>query len=167
MKKILLPVVLVAVALCGCKTTEANYRAAYDKAVAGRDSAMAFEQTIYGLNRRNIGTRTAVSTTGDSAEVRTMHVARAKGYEDAPLKPYNVVVGEFKQLFNANSMCTRLRQGGYPGAFVVNNGEPYHYIVLSSFERPSEAIKALKAIKKLPVTIKPPCPYILYSPGAK
>ncbi len=160
MKHLLLAILALGL-LAGCKTTEANYRSAYDRAVAGRDSAMAFEQTIYGKHRRNVITREVVASTGDTVTMRAMMVVPAKGYEDVELKPYNVVVGEFKQLFNASSMCTRLRQGGYAGAFVVKNKEPYHYVILSTHNSAEEAVKALKSIKKLPVATKEPCPYVM------
>lgn len=158
--------VLSVILVSSCKTTEANYRAAYDKAIAGRDSAKAIEQTIYGAHRRDMGVRVAVSN-GDSAEIRAQQVKITDGGGGIAewLHPYNVVVGQFKQSFNAKSMRERLVDNGYPRAFVVQNGEPYYYVILSSFDTQAEAVQAVNSIpKKFPIKLNPPLPYILFSP---
>ena len=72
---------------------------------------------------------------------------------------------QFKQRFNAVSMRDRLAGSGYPRAFVVQNGEPYYYVVLSSHDTQAEAVKALKSIPTgFPVAMKAPLPYILCRP---
>lgn len=150
-----------------CKTTEANYRSAYDKAIAGRDSATAIDQTIYGTHRRSIGSRVAITAGGDTAEVRTQFVSVTEGGGGSKenMHPYNVVVGQFKQQFNAKSMRQRLADAGYLQAFVVQNGEPYYYVILSSYETEAEAIKALNSIpQKFPITLRSPLPFILHNP---
>lgn len=162
-------VALLAIAFLApaCKTTEANYRSAYDKAIAGRDSATAIDQTIYGTHRRSIGSRMAITASGDTAEVRTQRVAVTEngGGTKESLHPYNVVVGQFKQQFNAKSMRQRLTDSGYPSAFVVQNGEPYYYVVLSSHDTEAEAIKAANSIpEKFPIAMRSPLPFILYNP---
>jgi len=161
---------LIALATSSCKTTEANYRAAYDKAIAGRDSATAIDKTIYGTHRRNIGSRLSVTATGDSAEVRTQRVAVTEGGggEREWLRPYNVVVGQFKQAFNAKSMRERLANSGFSDAFVVQNGEPYYFVILSSHDTETEAVKAANSIStNFPIILHSPLPYILYCPIRK
>lgn len=161
--------ILLAGALLGiasCKTSEENYRAAYEKAIAGRDSLTALDNTIYGAGRRNMGSRTAVAG-ADTAEVRTARVAVTDGGGGIRewLHPYSVVVGQFKQLFNAHSMRERLADAGYPRAFVVETAEPYYYVILSSHDSQSEAIHALAAIPSdFPVAMKAPLPFVLYCP---
>ncbi len=161
---------LIALATSSCKTTEANYRAAYDKAIAGRDSATAIDKTIYGTHRRNIGSRLSVTASGDSAEVRTRQVAITEGGGGVSewLRPYNVVVGQFKQAFNAKSMRERLADSGFPKSFVVQNGEPYYFVILSSHDTEAEAVKAANAIpSNFPITLHSPLPYILHCPIKK
>lgn len=162
----LLAIMLLAGILAGCKTSEANYRAAYEKAIAGRDSADAIENTIYGAGRRAPDSRMIIAD-GDTAEARIQRVSLTAGGGgiNEYLHPYNVVVGQFKQAFNAISMRNRLAESGYPRAFVVENAEPYYFVVLSSHDSQSEAVQALRTIPgDFPVTMKAPLPYILYRP---
>lgn len=148
--------------LVGCKTTEANYRAAYDRAMAGRDTVGDIQSTIYGA-QRSMTSHTAVIGT-DSVEIRHQRLAVTDGGGAIRenLKPYNVVVGQFKQLFNAKSMRERLVDVGYPSAFVAETAEPYYYVILSSHTDVAEALRALKSIPAgFPVRMKAPLPYIL------
>lgn len=167
-KSLFLAVLLAAVAAGGCKTSEANYRAAYERAVANRDSRTALDSTIYGSQRHSLDTR--VLTLGDSTfDVRTQRVSVTEdgGGLREYLKPYNVVVGQFKQLFNAQSMRNRLAYSGYPRAFIVQTAEPYYYIVLSSHDTDTEAahaISELRAVSDFPVVMRSPLPYILFTP---
>lgn len=163
-KYIFAAVAVASVALAGCKTSEANYRAAYDRAVAGRDSVDAVESTIYGAQRA-MSSRVAV-VAGDSLEIRPQRVAVTEGGGGIRenLKTYCVVVGQFKQRFNACSMRERLAEAGYADAFVVETAEPYYYVVLSSHADVAAAGKALRAIPAdFPVRMKAPLPFILQS----
>lgn len=157
---------LLAIAATSCKTTEENYRSAYEKAIAGRDSVAAIDNTVYGAHR-NMDTRVAVAG-ADTADIRTIHVAVTEGGGGIReyLHPYSVVVGQFKQLFNARSMRERLADGGYPRAFVVETAEPYYYIILESYATQAEAVKAAANLpSSLPVAVKAPCPFVLHNPG--
>lgn len=169
--RILLIATLSVLAVASCKTTEENYRSAYEKAVAGRDSAMALDKTIYGAERRNIGTRTAITATGDTAEVRTARIKITEGGGGSPelLKPYNVVVGQFKQLVNSKSLRERLVAAGFADAFVVETAEPFYYIILNSYASEADAIRAASELKDkgLPIAMRPPCPFVLKASGVK
>lgn len=153
---------VVAVVAGSCKTSEANYRAAYDRAVAGRDSTGGVESTVYGA-QRTMSARMAIIG-GDSVEIRYQRLAVTEGGGAIreTLKPYNVVVGQFKQLFNARSMRERLVDSGYPSAFVAETSEPYYFVILSSHADAASALKALRDIPAgFPVRMKAPLPYIL------
>ncbi len=163
MKHLLSISIIIAAILASCKTTEANYRAAYEKAVAGRDSLTAIEQTIYGAHRRNMESK-ELALGGDTVELRIkrVKVTEGGGGINEWLKPYSVVVGQFKQEFNAKSMRERLADSGYPRTFVVETGEPYYYVVLSSHTSAEEAIAAIKSIPEdFPIRFKPPLPFVL------
>lgn len=166
----LLPVVLLltVIGISSCKTSEANYRAAYQKAIAGRDSLTAIENTIYGKHRRNVTASIAVLGT-DTVEMLTarVRVTDGGGGIRENLKPYNVVVGQFKQLFNAKSLRERLVDAGYSTAFVVETAEPYYYIVLRSYPTRDEAVRECVEVrndKAFPIALKQGMPLVLYYP---
>lgn len=156
-------IILASVALSSCKTTEANYRAAYEKTIAARDSVESFDDTIYGKVRQRGGTKT-VETSAGNIDVKTQYVKVTEqgGGTAENLYRYNVVAGQFKQKFNALSLRKRLADGRYPGAFVVETAEPYYYIVVGSYTTVDEAAKALEALKAAgEKSVRPPCPFIL------
>lgn len=166
MKKLVI-ILAALTALAACKTSESAYRAAYERAVAGGDSTRAVESTIYAANR-NAGGSSMMVVAGDTFEIRTRRVAVTEGGGGIreSLRPYSVVAGQFKQLFNARSMRNRLADGGYPGAFVVETAEPYYYVVLSSHNDASQAAAAIRALPSdMPVAMKKPCPFILHAAG--
>lgn len=149
--------------LGACKTTEANYRAAYEKAVAARADQDSIEATIYGKERLKQQQRVVSTPDGDvPVTAQLVRVTDEGGGLPQNLKRFNVVVGQFKQLFNAKSLRERLVDAGYPSAFVVETGEPYYYIVLESFGDAAAAKRALDAFaKSAPIQMKAPCPFIL------
>lgn len=158
---------LLVPALFSCKTTEANYRAAYEKTIQGREESLSLDSTIYGANRRNMSDAT-VSTSDGNINVRRQRVRITDGTavsQDA-LKQYCVVVGQFKQLFNAKSLRDRLVDLGYSETFVVESSEPYYYIVTVSSDDVSQASDAMADIEaKAPVPMKDPLPFILEAIG--
>lgn len=146
-----------------CKTTEANYRKAYEKAIAGKEDNVPLDSTVFGRYRRQTDQRLLVSK-GDTVEVTAMRVVVTSG-EGTPreyLRAYSVVAGEFKQIFNARSLRDRLRGLGYPRAFIVANAEPYYYIVTDSYDDLGQAREALEKLKKdSPVSMRKNLPFIL------
>ncbi|MDE5661755.1 MAG: SPOR domain-containing protein [Muribaculaceae bacterium] len=157
--------VLLATAalLPSCKTTEANYREAYEKTVAARNADQALDSTIYGAHRRQM-TATTVETADGAVEVRVQLVRVAEGGGGIPenLKRFNVVVGQFKQIFNARSLRNRIADKGYPGAFVVETSEPFYFVVAASYHDATESSTAVELFKhKRLNSMKEPCPFIL------
>lgn len=153
------------VAVTSCKTSEANYREAYDKAMAGRDSVAGFESTIYGRYRRQMHSEVAV-VGGDTVEVRVQAVMATPdgGGTGETLRTYGLVVGQFKQAFNARSLRERLAGAGYQRAVIVNTAEPYYFVLLDTYDALSEASAAAREItsdKDFPVAMKSPLPFIL------
>lgn len=81
MKKSAITATLIAALTLGavsCRTSEANYRAAYEKARAGRDDALPIDSTIYGKVRREMRTSVLVAG-GDTVAVRVMPVNATSG----------------------------------------------------------------------------------------
>lgn len=174
MRKIIPPVLLLAAltaGLAGCRTTEANYRSAYDKAIAGRDSAEALENTIYGRERLRAGYEYARTASGDTVAIRRqlVKITEGGGGIRENLRRYCVVIGQFKQRFNAVSMRDRMAlEGTLPGAFVVETGEPYYYVVGASYPTLEAAAKELENLRKEPpIPFRDPIPFILEASATK
>lgn len=172
MKHIFYPIVaLIAVcaAMSGCRTSEANYRQAYERAMAGRDSAMAIDSTIYGRYRRDFTTQQVQLAGGRTADVIVQRVKLTDGMGVPPeyLRRYNVVVGRFKQIFNARSMRERLADSGFPRAMVLETAEPYYYVVINSFATADEAFAAMDSIAEGAIAMRPPLPYVLDATAAR
>lgn len=165
-------VVLCAVALLAtaCKTSEANYRAAYEKTMEARRVEQSVDSTVYGEVRRQANTRSVEVEQGVSTDVRVQHVRVTEGGGgiNENLRRYGVVVGQFKQRFNAISLRDRLVDAGYPAAFVVETAEPYYYILLGSYSELPEAYAAMKSFEAKPaIVMKEPLPFILQASGLK
>lgn len=158
-----------AALLCGllsvssCKTNENNYRQAYETAVAKNREASGVDSTIYARIRNSA--RTSDLVVGpDSLPMRTEYVGYTEngGASREMLKRYNVVVGQFKQVFNARAMCTRLQNGGYPEAFIVHTREPLYYVCTNTCAGAEEAATALAKVKAdKSIVLRSPLPFIL------
>lgn len=167
MKKYIAISVLAAAVLGGCKTTEANYRGAYEKAVEAQAGQPDIDDTIYGNVRRQSNRHEVALADGKKIAVEAMRVRITENGGAVPenLKRYNVVAGQFKQLFNAQSLRKRLSDN-YAGAFIVETAEPYYYVVAESFADINDAASALARIKATaPVPMKEPLPFILERAG--
>ncbi len=148
---------IVALMFCvvvmnSCKTSEKNYRQAYEQTMVARDSsARDFDETIYGRYRQQLH-RTSMVLGGDTLDIRTQSIRLTEGGGGVaePIKKYMVVVGEFKQLFNARSLRERLVAKGYSGAFIVETGEPYYYVIALAFDGAEQALEEVKKLKKNP-----------------
>lgn len=155
-------IIIAAISATGCKTSEANYKAAYELAKK-KENNTGIDSTIYTKIRREARPQTAIIG-NDTIAIKAEYVSLTKGDENRPSEylPYNVVVAQFKQLFNAKSVRTRLRENGYPDAFIVQTREPLYYVVAASCQNPADAKKALeKVVAGTPVPMRDPCPFIL------
>lgn len=159
----------LCVAVSACRTTEANYRAAYERAMAGRDSATAIDSTIYGKHRREFTTVQVRLADGSTRDVTVQRVKLTDniGVPHEYLKRYNVVVGRFKQVFNARSMRERLVDKGFPRAMVLETAEPYYYVVLNSYGTADEAFAAIDSLPEGAIAMRPPMPYVLDATAAR
>lgn len=165
--KYLFAFIIVSIALVSCKTTEANYRAAYDKAVAARSDDDSDAESFYGDASRQLEQRFMMAgndTVPVSVKMVTPVAEDGKAAAQTSHR-FMIVVGQFKQKFNALSLKKRVAAAGYPDAFVVQTSEPYFYVVARSCETITEAAAALKDVKeKAPVAMKAPVPFILRDP---
>lgn len=161
--KNLLKIALIAI-LCipfaGCKTTEANYKNAYqiakEKRTDGGDSTVT-----QGLRNELIPKNMVLG--GVTLPVRTEPVAVTKdgGAVQGEMKVYNVVVASFRQRFNANSMRERLADMGYK-SFLIHNRDVLYYVVAGTTQSAPEALELLNKVKaESSLHIAAPFPYVL------
>lgn len=114
--------------LVACKTTEANYRAAYEAARAKKD---ADNQDLMpsGMRLTNYAEPSEVTVDSVTFPMATEYIRN----EDKTIagrdsvQRYTVVVGAFKQVFNARMLAKRL-SGSAPEVIVFQNG-PGMYMV--------------------------------------
>lgn len=152
---------LAATALFGCKTTEENYRRAYE-AVKQKETD-GLEGTIFNRYRERAVEANTIYGSDTLRYVReSVRVTLDQGVPQERMKRYNIVVGQFKQLFHAKSMRDRFVEAGYPAAFIVQTGEPLYYVVAFTTEQPQEAATQLQKLQtSSPIRLADPCPWIL------
>lgn len=161
MNKIIPLAALAALSIAGCKTSEANYRAAYETAIQ-RSRSADLDSTIYANIRREARPST-VKVGAESLPLTALYVSPTTIDDFTPaIATYNIVVAGFKQLFNAKSMMQRLRAAGYADAFVVETKEPLYYVVASATDDPATAARQLRAVKEgSPLQLRDPFPWVL------
>jgi len=154
---------LLLVTVSACKTTEENYRRAYQATVEKQNEGYTDEE-ILSMAREEAIPRTLFR--GDSIPMRGVYVNTVK--LDPPVAPalrYNVVVATFKQRFNAMSVLGRLRDGGYPDSRLLIDKDQTYYVAAFTSDSLAEAVDILRALEKSsPVAFRSPCPYILRKP---
>ena len=162
MKKILLmPLALVVAAgvFTGCKTTEANYSAAYEIARQKRDAGLTSEE-LAGMRREEAMPKTLYK--GDSIPLKGMYVKKIEGTDP---QMYTVVVASFKQLFNSQSVFKRLKEAGGLTAEPVLLQDPRdkkYYVGAVTTSSLDSAVSARRSLEEAsPVVLKSPCPFIL------
>ena len=141
----------------GCKTNETNYRAAYELA-----KGSAQDGEMLGLIEKKSVPQ--LTTIGDvQVDLRKEYVAVTVdgGGTKEMLKRYNVVIGRYRQVFNARSMRARMEALGYD-AFVIENREPSYFVVAGASDEINEAIKILQSVAENDkIVIKSPFPWVL------
>lgn len=148
MNKYMVPIVVVfcLVMISACHSNENNYRQAYE--LAQQNQMGDIEPTIYNKIREEA--KPSIMIIGnDSVRTRTeaLSVVGDAGYSVRPLQRYNVVVGQYKMLFNAKSHRQRLLDLGYD-AFLLQTGEPLYYVAIGSADEIEDAISLVKKYNK-------------------
>ena len=165
MKKIISIVgILTALTFTACKTTEANYRAAYE--IAKEKQLDGGDETVSEGLRNELQPKPQ-KIGNDTLPVRMFPVGYTKdgGLEsNAGLKRYNVAVARFRQLFNAKSMRERLINEGFPDAIVVHDREMTYYVIAGSTSDPNEVKPVYNRVKDATgFKCTEPFPYVIIS----
>lgn len=157
----------LALSLTSCKTTEKNYRDAYEKAIAKRYTKVD-DATDKKIEQTERGLQTLIN--GDTVNVRHVYVVQdkptGKTANDSILsanKPdkYNVVVGQFTQAFTARSFALRLCASDYPAFVLRDMAQKTYFVIIKAFSTQAEAAKFV-ADRKNTITVKTTIePYIL------
>lgn len=166
-KKLTIPMlILLAVSptmLHSCKTSEENYKKAYEAAVEKQNEGYT-EEEILNMAKEEAIPRTLFN--GDSIPMKGVYVNTVK--LDPPVEAarrYNVVVATFKQKFNAMSVLDRLRAAGYTDGRLLIDRDQRYYVAASTTDTLADAVATLRELQKSsPVAMKSPCPYILRKP---
>lgn len=153
----------IAMGIVSCKTNENNYRAAYQAAVEHRENTSGVDSTIY-ARIRNQAVESMLSVGNDTLPIRTEYI----GYPDGggasreKVMRYNVVVGQFKQIFNAKAMRDRLIAAGYTDAMIINTREPLYYVVAKTSSTAAEAVEQYKSVcDDKALVLRAPLPFVL------
>lgn len=158
--KILIAIMTIAVSLNSCKTTEANYRKAYE---AAKEKQMEAGDSTVTTGLKNNLLPKDIIIHGIEIPLRTEVIGFTKdgGATKENLKVYNIAVASFKQLFNAKSMCERLREHDY-NAFLLHNRDLTYYVICATTDNVQEAKNCLDKIKAdKDFVLKTPFPYVL------
>lgn len=151
--------IAAAATFTSCKSSEANYRAAYDTTIQRQREKEGVDSATYARIEAERTANTAMIS-GDSVRMVSDRVNIVDG-TTSDLKPYGVVVGEYKQLFNARSFRNRLKGKGHP-AYVVKNSESTYYVIAKGLDTAPEAAACLATISQtLGIRIPIPKPWIL------
>lgn len=173
---LLIIAVMVTAGLAGCKSSEKNYREAYDLVIAKQQADREAFDEVDGILENHTNTLTngrpmLIKVGDDTMMTRVEYVrmtpdAPVKGEKEgrvthAPMERYNIVAGQFRQVFNARTMVDRLKFIGYD-AFIVNTTLPTYYVIAGSYSMAIDAYKALKEFERdNRFTAIPPCPWVL------
>ena len=149
--------------LTACHSNEANYKAAYDKARAKQSETIGEEDRlrIEAERKRHIEV-----VGGDS--VRIVPIFTNVTDDSASVAHrYNVVVGQFKQVFSARNYRDRLRDDKAPEAFLLYSAgrDPRYYVIaLTSDDKAVAADFCATAAQRLGIKVLEPEPWILMRP---
>lgn len=161
----LVSLMIVAVALSisvtSCKTTEENYKAAYEIAARKQVGGVTRDVSSFIEREKRLGEQKVIM--GDSVRMLTQPVRMVDG-DDSAIHNYCVVVGDFKQVFNARSFCKRINDAekdtNIP-PYVVVNSEKHYYVIYRGFDTKEEAAGFLKNKENFKVKIPIEEPWIL------
>lgn len=146
-------------ALVSCKTTEKNYREAYELAKGSGTIQDTLIANLIAADQAPVD----VEVAGGVMKMRKefVSIVMDEGVTKDMLKRYNVVVGRFRQLFNARSMSKRMASLGYQSFLVVDRTTSY-FVVAASADQQEEALGLYnKILSDNRVVYKSPFPWVL------
>lgn len=151
--------VLLSLTAVSCKTSEENYKAAYD--IAARKQVGGVNRDVSSFIEREKRLSEQKVVAGDTVRMLTRRVRMIEG-NDADIDNYCVVAGDFKQVFNAKSLSGRINTAeGNTLSYVVMNPEKLYYVVYRGFDTKEDAASFLKNKDNFKVKLPVEQPWIL------
>ncbi len=154
-----LTVVMIVLLVTSCRTTEENYRGAYELAKASGERQDSLVSTLIA----NEQAPTIVNVGDETMKLRKEYVSLVNedGVPKNKLKQYNIVVGRFRQIFNARSMASRMSSLGYE-SYVLVDRTPAYFVAVASTDSIEEALQLYKSVvADNRVVYKSPFPWVL------
>lgn len=142
--KRLFPLFALMLLLASCHTNENNYREAYDKAVNRTRETLGEDMYNQIVRER---TRNTAMVDGDSIRLIPEHVNPVDTVATV-VKNYSVVVGEFKQKFNAKSYAEEIARSSKLPTYVLFTADQDYLVVAQGFDEIDEAAAFLKEVDK-------------------
>ncbi|MDE6228764.1 MAG: hypothetical protein K2M40_03110 [Muribaculaceae bacterium] len=150
--KVLAIAAAALVGLASCKTTEANYRAAYEatkSAQAAADADDGLDDNTRRLLAKNSNYRTATYVVGsDTLAVSVLFVKLDDGQAVEQLPQFSVVANAFSQVFNARALCSRLKEAGFENAYIFHTATPDYYVAAGGSDDISDIPAIMQALAK-------------------
>ncbi len=152
---------LAAVTLTSCHTNEKIWAESAGKVADKMKSTGGIDSTVYARIRQEA--RPSVVKVGDdSLALVTQRIYLTAEQPYAQVKRYNIVVAQFKQLFNARAMCERLYAAGFVNPYIVETREPLYYVAAEGCDHLNQAYSLLrKVMHDHPVPMQDPFPYVI------
>ena len=135
---------MMLLSAASCKTTEENYKAAYDIAVRRQESGAGQDVSSFITREKRLNEYKQIGTDSVRIVIENVSIIDNPGKD---IEKYGVVVGEFKQVFNAKSYRDRINNtenNSDSQAFVVMNTMKKYYVIYRSFNTKTEAAAFLK-----------------------
>lgn len=146
---------IIALALVGfasCKTTEANYRAAYEATRATQAAAESEDELDENTKRllaKNSRNKYATHIVGnDTIQYVTIFGRLYEKQSVEQLPQFSVVSNAFSQVFNAQALCKRLKEAGFENAYIFYTATPDYYVAAGGSDDISDIPAILKALEK-------------------
>ncbi|MBO7609869.1 MAG: hypothetical protein J6S96_06680 [Muribaculaceae bacterium] len=136
---------LLVMTFTSCHSNEQNYKAAYDKAMEKYRDGVGAEEYERILAEK---VKPTAVVNGDSIILKTMHV-NVTDDSVSVLKPYSVIVAQFKQKFNAITMRDRLhKEEGFKSYVLFGGPDKKYFVAVKGFDELDVATAFLKNIDK-------------------
>lgn len=147
---------IIALALVGfasCKTSEANYRAAYEATRAAQAAVDSDDDGLDENTRRllakNSRQKHATHIVGnDTIQYVTIFGRLSDNQSVGQLPQFSVVSNAFSQIFNAQALCKRLKEAGFDNAYIFYTSTPDYYVAAGGSDDISDIPAIMKALEK-------------------
>ena len=135
---------VASIALVSCKSSESNYRKAYEKAKAEEQNRQETEPVAVTPVVTPVQTQQNQSINQDASNLRQEKLNVQNG---GVLKAFNVVCGSFKSLDNANNLRNTLVNQGYSAQVAQNPDTGMYRVIASSFDDRNSAETSRNALR--------------------